>query len=211
MIAAMSKAGPEYATVAPTTTTPTAVRNLPSGFESASWDKVPAAFLPAMREAFREKRFPVLLWGPPGRGKSYAAALLYSSIQGRAVWIRAVEFIRAIQTCRRDGSVVMPGALYECGESSLWKSRVISPDVLFVDDIGLRAPTESQYELLFELFDRREGKPTVYTSNLSPNQLAEIYDDRIASRICRGTRIEFGGADRRMESVKSIKLTNNTQ
>lgn len=161
-----------------------------------------------MRAAFRSKSFPILLWGPPGRGKSYAAALLYATVNGRASWVRAVELIRSIQTCRRDGSVVLPGALYECGESSIWRSRVQSPDVLFVDDIGLRSPTDSQYEILFELFDRREGKPTIYTSNLSPNEIAKIYDDRIASRICRGTRIEFSGVDRRMESSRNVTLVN---
>lgn len=185
---------------------PKTIRTLPKGIESADWNQLKPAAVTAVRQAVKSQHYPILFHGPPGVGKSFALGLFYASFPGNAKWFRAVEFVRLIQLCRKDGSVMLPGAYSECGEGHLWKTRIESPDALFLDDIGLRSPTDSQYEILYELIDRRMGKPLFLSSNLSLGEIAKLYDDRIASRIGAGLRLEFTGEDRRRTRAKAVRV-----
>lgn len=57
-----------------------------------------------------------------------------------------------------------------------------------------------QYTTLKGAIDYREyhcNRVGIYISNLTPDHLAELYDDRIASRLTSGTVFELNGADRR--------------
>ena len=56
-----------------------------------------------------------------------------------------------------------------------------------------------QFEVMQEFLNRRQGKPTVITGNMSIEQIAKVYDDRVASRIAAGTLIEIDGDDKRLE------------
>lgn len=160
----------------------------------------------AVRRAVKEQQYPILFHGPPGVGKSFAMGLFYASFPGNVKWFRAVEFVRLIHLCRKDGEVMLPGAYAACGEGHLWKTRVENPVALFVDDIGLTNPSDSKYEILYELIDRRMGKPLFLSSNLSIGELAKLYDDRIASRIGAGLRVEFTGTDRRKQNAKAVRV-----
>lgn len=70
-------------------------------------------------------------------------------------------------------------------------------DLLILDDIGIKAPTDWAYNELYTLVDYRykQMKTTIYTSNLSISELSELFnDDRIPSRIshqCKGNIIKF--------------------
>jgi chromosomal replication initiation ATPase DnaA len=50
---------------------------------------------------------------------------------------------------------------------------------------------------VFRLLNERKDKPTIITSNLSPENIAELHDERIASRLRAGTVIEVTADDRR--------------
>lgn len=125
---------------------------------------------------------------------------------GRPGWIRLGGFLETIALCRRQGSVTIPGANHPVGESHLWRTRVEQPELLCVDDVGILAPTQAQFGMIFELVDRRGQKPVIYTSNLSPEELQKLYDARIASRMLRGIDIELTGSDMRLSHAISVKV-----
>ena len=73
-------------------------------------------------------------------------------------------------------------------------------NLLIIDDIGAERLTEWVRERIISIIHTRvsNGLSTIYTSNLSPEELKEEMGDRISSRILGGTSIiEITGADRR--------------
>ena len=72
--------------------------------------------------------------------------------------------------------------------------------LLIIDDIGSEKLTEWVRERIVSIIHTRvsNGLSTIYTSNLSPEELKEEMGDRISSRILGGSKIvEIKGADRR--------------
>ena len=79
-------------------------------------------------------------------------------------------------------------------------SMVNNCNLLIIDDIGAERLTEWVRERIVSIIHTRvsNGLSTIYTSNLSPEELKEEMGDRIASRILGcSTIIEITGADRR--------------
>ena len=72
--------------------------------------------------------------------------------------------------------------------------------LLIIDDIGSEKLTEWVRERIVSIIHTRvsNGLSTIYTSNLSPDELKEEMGDRISSRILGGSCVvEITGADRR--------------
>ena len=72
--------------------------------------------------------------------------------------------------------------------------------LLIIDDIGSEKLTEWVRERIVSIIHTRvsNGLSTIYTSNLSPEELKAEMGDRISSRILGGAKIvEITGADRR--------------
>jgi DNA replication protein DnaC len=65
--------------------------------------------------------------------------------------------------------------------------------------------SEAQYEVMQEFLSRRQGRPTVITGNLSIEQIAKVYDDRVASRLAAGTCIEITGEDMRLHRAGVVR------
>lgn len=78
--------------------------------------------------------------------------------------------------------------------------KVTECSLLILDDLGLRKPSEGMFHMLFDILEIRKRKPTVITSNHSPDALAEVYGDgRIYSRLQRATVLHVVGNDRRID------------
>lgn len=76
--------------------------------------------------------------------------------------------------------------------------------LLVMDDIGVRNATESFKSEFYEIIDDRdnEGLATIYTSNVTIDGLADILDERIASRIEGATiPLPFFGKDQRKRGI----------
>lgn len=191
-----------------TTTSPVwhrANRPLPPGVTAAEWDQVDPGLREALVDALNRKQWPIYLHGRQGCGKSSAAAVLYRAFRSecaRPTWIQLEEFVSQITTCRTSRSkqveIVSPetGTVIYRSEQK-WFEIVSRCPMLFIDDVGLRKPTESGYEIVFKLFNSRIGQPMVITSNLDEDVLASVYGRRIKSRVCAGTVIACMGIDRR--------------
>lgn len=69
------------------------------------------------------------------------------------------------------------------------------------DDLASNRPTDYVAESIYAIINHRytEAIPSVYTSNLSISQIADIYGDRIASRLASGTVFNLQGKDRRLK------------
>ena len=80
------------------------------------------------------------------------------------------------------------------------KNRAKAVELLVFDDIATKASTESFTEELYEIIDHRatEELATIYTSNMTLEDVAGLLGDRIASRIEGMTvPVAFTGRDYR--------------
>jgi DNA replication protein DnaC len=85
-------------------------------------------------------------------------------------------------------------------EMDVIKKYVETP-LLVIDDVGAEKVSDWSRQMFYLLIDRRyrNMKPTIITSNLSLQQIAELIDERISSRICEmGIVTELTGRDRRV-------------
>lgn len=104
----------------------------------------------------RENR-DVLLIGPPGTGKSFAV----QAIGYQAIKLGFVVLYRSIFDVVRD-------FLHEeaLGEEDKALARYLKPDLLIVDDMGMKQLPRKSGEVLFEIIMRRyETRSTMMTSN----------------------------------------------
>ena len=182
----------------------------PPGYESALISKVPEAALNAIRGLKESRRWPLLLTGNVGAGKTCAAACLYGAYSRMPMWHRADDLLLGMATGRTDGIFVdVKNELNEVERRKLafntFVSRVGSTTCLFLDDLGTRRPTESMLQAMFDIMEYRKGKALVVTTNLSVQGIAELFDDRIADRFACGTIIKFEG-DSRRERTQVVRV-----
>jgi len=125
-------------------------------------------------------RWPLYLYGKTGRGKSCAIVALLNRIP-YSFFVRHEVLI--------DEFVSERGRLPQ---------RFCEAPIVAVDEVGGRAiVNEWDYGAVKSLADKREGKAMIWISNLDPEALCRLYDDRIWSRLCCGTHFELTGTDQR--------------
>ena len=182
-------------------------RKSPAGLTDLDLAQIKPAFLNAVKVCRSDSSWSIYLHGATGRGKTYAAAAVYVLWERSAMWEDTTQLIRKIMRCRSEGSI-----FERVGETSVQKTegsimeQVSETSLVVLDDIGLRAPSEAAYDAIYELVASRKGKPTIFTSNLTPEAIHKLYDARIASRMTSGTVIEMTGSDRRMSKTRIVKV-----
>jgi len=78
--------------------------------------------------------------------------------------------------------------------------RCSSVPFLVMDDIGLRGSTDSFKSLVHTIINHRtvNAMPTVYTSNVTIEELAQVFDKRLADRVRdQCAVVAFGGESKR--------------
>jgi len=159
---------------------------------------------PALRKAFiaLPEDMGLMLWGKPGRGKSYAmaAAMRHYAIVGGF----SVKRVNYDMLCLDIRDTYKPGSrMTERGVIS----PLISADKLVIEDVGTTVSGgrhESDFSLrtFLVLLDRRleHKRATFITTNKSVEDLAVSFDSRIASRLRQACKvIHLTGADRRAQ------------
>lgn len=128
------------------------------------------------------------LLGPVGSGKTHAAA-------AAARWVaefdnRRVKFcvvVEMFDDLRPDG----PETVDSLADAPL----------LVLDDLGIEKRSEWTDERLYAIVNRRwrYERPTIVTSNLTPDQLSEHVTERVWDRLVNGdaVRLWLGGESRR--------------
>lgn len=111
----------------------------------------------AAGDAWLDNGANILIFGPPGVGKSHLAAGLAHALVlngRRALFVRASELVQKLQTARRE--LALPAAL----------DRLDKYDILVLDDLSYVRKDQAETAVLFELIaERYERRSLVITAN----------------------------------------------
>lgn len=131
----------------------------------------PAAIRDLATGLFIERREHVLLYGPAGTGKTHLAQALghHACRAGRSVlFLKAAKLFRSLQASRADNS---------------WDAelrRLLAPDLLIIDDFGLKPMTMTQAEDFYEIVAERHLRGSiVVTSNRPPADWLALFPDPV--------------------------------
>jgi DNA replication protein DnaC len=172
------------------------IRLLDAGYDDREKTAFEALATFAAFRRLKANRRGLLLWGPPGTGKTFAASALHLP--------RVVTACEIVERWRENER--------SCGEWLNPQRFDVVPDGyldLTIDDLGEEEVLNlygNKFDALatvicerYVLWQRGAGK-TYITTNLRPDKLKARYGSRVYSRlmeIC--SWIEFSGADRRLE------------
>lgn len=126
--------------------------------------------------------------GPAGVGKTCAALALVDVAGG---WYYTVPELCEMFIDAQQGRL-------EKSTSRIW-GELEKSHLVAIDELGARdRVSDHHYDTIKRLLDKREGRPLVAISNLPLKRLAQLYDDRLASRLACGTVLTVEGADLRL-------------
>jgi DNA replication protein DnaC len=177
-------------------------RVIPRRYENAHMDDLPVKWQEKFFELMPNRG--AYLYGSPGVGKTYSLCAIAKELitEGhsarRVVWERLTLDIRNTYKSNQKSERDLIQPLIDC-------------DVLIIEDVGTTTSLdnmESDFNLrtLLTILDSRleACRPMWFSSNKSPEQLAETFDDRIASRLHEHCKIILlDGTDRRKMSKRS--------
>ncbi|HKJ36698.1 MAG TPA: ATP-binding protein [Solirubrobacterales bacterium] len=187
---------------------------LPRRFRGVSFDRPPVSEMsrePKMRRTVAEVR-------------EFCEQVDERLDEGRGLWIQgptgtgkttlAMLASKAALDARRTAAIYsLPGLLArirrtfdgEAGEDSYFTffQRLVSVDLLHLDDLGAESRTEWVLEQLYSIIDRRysDERSIVVTTNLEEPELFEQLGERIVSRLTEicGDPLLLEGGDKRLE------------
>ena len=141
----------------------------------------------------------LVLSGKPGRGKTHLAiaSLLYMMKKyenGKPLFLSAPELF--VELRDRINNRVTEQSIID---------RYLRVPLLLIDDLGVETTTNRSIETFYSIIDgrSRSNKQLIITSELTMEEIGEIYGDRLASRLCgMGEYIRIEGEDFRVKMQK---------
>lgn len=132
----------------------------------------------------------LLLYGMTGLGKTH----LSLAIAGKAV----EAGYGVIYTSAQNLFNQLEREKFGRAEDNNTEQSILDCDLLIIDDLGAEFSTQFTVSVLYNIINCRdlEGRPTIISTNLTPEKLRDTYSDRIASRILSNyVMLQFDGAD----------------
>ena len=133
----------------------------------------------------------LLFYGGVGTGKTFAAACIANHLLSLRVPVVMTSFVKLLETMQ--GFSEDDGALI---------ARLNRAKLLIIDDLGTELSNSFTTSQLFLCLNERilRQKSTIISTNLNMNQVADIYSERVLSRISNSyTIIKLFGDDIRLK------------
>lgn len=144
----------------------------------------------------------LVLWGPPGTGKTHAMCALLRYYAIRGFWCKRYVYDQLLLTLRN--TFTQQNGV-KISEAQILQSFIRAPK-LFIEDVGTTVSLnskESDHSLrTFQtILDSRgeAGFPTYITTNKRVEDLEASFDARVGSRLHEMTVLKVSGFDRRRE------------
>ena len=120
----------------------------------------------------------LLLWGPVGTGKSYAAATIANELLQRRTSVVMTSFIKILNEVRK----------FDDDDGDRKIDKINNAKLLVIDDLGAERGTDYTLERVYDIIDSRyrSNKPIILTTNLTMEQMKDCEDiryNRIYDRI----------------------------
>ena len=182
------------------------VRHWPETVVHGNWRGFEASVAVQCLEAVDAARWPLLLAGCPGSGKSVAACLLARQSPSWRFW-EASRLLALIVSARTSDSKTAPwpvwpelcetpGQTVELTESQMLR-HIETAGMLVLDDVGTRDLRDAQADVFLTILNLRVNKPTIITTNCDRAKLTAAVGARSVSRILAGSVVKFPQVDRR--------------
>lgn len=169
----------------------------PARFANVKYSDVPASVRKQFERAMKEKKG-LYLWGDCGVGKTHIVHGFFRKFVEKKIGAKLYNSPELLDVIR---DYYGKSGYYEYRDNKL-KLLLDYEGVLIIDDLGAEKPTQWVAETFYKIINVRYEKMlrTIFTSNLSLEQLADAVGDRIPSRIAEMCEvIHLGGEDRRLK------------
>lgn len=181
------------------------------------WSEVSEKLARDIVTALVLEKWPLVITGPVGTGKSCAMACLYRSFwmpkesHKPILWYDSGKLLADITSCRTNKTgfisiINRDGSTTEISENGFYR-KIENAALLCLDDVGVREASPTQREIFNRIIDLRADKPTIITTNLNHQKFKEAFDDRSFSRVFSGPVVLADGDDKRFGWLAKLKGT----